>query len=177
MREIQFEKLYYWSINGTYATKLSLRHSIVERDPTNDLRVIQFCQSVPESQFVQNGQDRSLIRRATKGFLPDKVRLNQRTRGIQGADGIHRMLPSWNLFIIEIEQLIEDDMMNQYVNMDEIRGAFALCKNNPHPEMVYDHQFRILMRSLILYRFLKKFYLKGGANRENRLENTAVTST
>ncbi|MGQ4671626.1 hypothetical protein ACUIJ5_25025 [Bacillus toyonensis] len=49
--------------------------------------------SVPEEQYVQNGLDRALIRRATKNFLPDKVRLNQRVRGIQGADGVYRMAP------------------------------------------------------------------------------------
>ena len=69
-----------------------MRHAIWERDPTNDLRVIQFCLSVPEKQFVQNGQDRSLIRRSMKN-LPDNIRLSQKKRGLQGADGILRMLP------------------------------------------------------------------------------------
>ena len=27
MKKKQFEQLYYWGINGTYATKLSLRHA------------------------------------------------------------------------------------------------------------------------------------------------------
>ena len=36
MRKKQFEQLYYWSITGTYSAKLSLRHAIVDRDPTND---------------------------------------------------------------------------------------------------------------------------------------------
>ena len=40
---------------------LSLRYSLWKRDPTNDLRVIRFCLSVPEEQYVQNGLDRSLI--------------------------------------------------------------------------------------------------------------------
>ncbi|MFH7456912.1 asparagine synthase-related protein, partial [Pseudomonas syringae group genomosp. 7] len=74
IRKTQFLQPYYWSINGTYTTKLSLYHSLWDRDPTNDLRVIRFCLSVPETQFVQNGQDRSLIRRATENLLPDDIR-------------------------------------------------------------------------------------------------------
>ena len=40
-----------------------------KRDPTNDLRVIHFCLSVPEEQYVQNGLDRSLIRRSTEEYF------------------------------------------------------------------------------------------------------------
>ena len=54
-------------------------------DPTNDIRVIRFCLSVPEEHYVQDGFDRALIRRSTENFLPDKVRLNQHYRGVQGA--------------------------------------------------------------------------------------------
>ena len=59
--------------------------------------------SVPIEQYVQNGVDRALIRRSTKQYLPDPVRLNQRIRGVQGADWIHRMLPSWRSFTEEVE--------------------------------------------------------------------------
>lgn len=156
MRKKQFEQLYYWSITGTYSSKLSLRHAIVDRDPTNDLRVIQFCQSVPEEQYVQNGQDRSLIRRAMYGYLPDQVRLNQKTRGIQGTDGIYRMIPSWNIFIKEIEDMCKGDVISGYLNMDLITQSLNQLRDNPHPKHVFDDEFRMLMRSLIVYRFLKK---------------------
>ncbi|MBW7459614.1 asparagine synthetase B, partial [Paenibacillus sepulcri] len=76
IREDQFKQLYFWNINGTIGTKLSLKYLMWDRDPTNDLRVIRFCLSVPDDQFVQNGVDRALIRRATEGYLPDNVRLN-----------------------------------------------------------------------------------------------------
>ncbi|WP_461671233.1 asparagine synthase-related protein, partial [Mycobacterium tuberculosis] len=74
VRRKQFEKLYYWSVTSTVGCKQSLRHSLWERDATNDLRVIRFCLSVPEDQYVQNGYGRSLVRRATKNYLPDSIR-------------------------------------------------------------------------------------------------------
>ncbi|PFM61164.1 asparagine synthetase B [Bacillus cereus] len=156
MKREQFEKTYYWSINGTYETKLSLRYALWDRDPTNDLRVIQFCLSVPEEQYVQNGLDRSLIRRATKNFLPDKVRLNQRVRGVQGADGVYRMAPFWNEFIEEVEELSVDPVISEFLNVEVIKKAISKICKEPRPEYAFDLDFRILMRSLIFYRFIKK---------------------
>ncbi|HDX9578200.1 TPA: lasso peptide isopeptide bond-forming cyclase [Bacillus pseudomycoides] len=155
MKKQQFEQLYYWSINGTYETKLSLRNSLWNRDPTNDLRMIQFCLSVPEEQYVQNGLDRSLIRRATKGYLPDKVRLNQRVRGVQGADGVCRMASSWNQFIEELQQLSRDPIISDILNIEVIKAAIIKIQQGPRPEYAFDLDFRILMRSLIVYRFIK----------------------
>lgn len=154
IRKTQFEQLYYWSLNGTIGTKLSLRYALWERDPTNDLRVARFCLSVPEEQYVQNGVDRSLIRRATVNYLPDKVRMNQRTRGVQGADGVHRMAPSWNAFIHEIEQHIKDPQISAYLNTTELTSILSDIKE-AKPEYVYQFGFRILMRGLIFSRFIK----------------------
>lgn len=155
MRKEQFDKLYYWSINGTYGTKLSLRHSLWDRDPTNDLRVIKFCLSVPEEQYVQNGLDRSLIRRSTKTLLPDKVRLNQRVRGVQGADGVHRMAAFWQQFIEELRQLCKDSIASDIFNIEVLKKSIEKIEGDPRPEFVFDLDFRFLMRSLIVYRFIK----------------------
>ncbi|MNQ89288.1 hypothetical protein D3C85_1045920 [compost metagenome] len=154
IRKNQFERLYYWNLNGTIGTKLSLRYALWERDPTNDLRVARFCISVPEDQYVQDGVDRSLIRRATANYLPDKVRLNQRTRGVQGADGVHRMAPSWHAFIQEVEQCIQNPKVSQYLNLAEMKSALAEIRGAARPEYVYEFGFRILMRGLIFSRFM-----------------------
>ncbi|RDI45694.1 asparagine synthase-related protein [Falsibacillus pallidus] len=156
VRNHQFEKSFFWNLNGVIGSKMSLRYSVWERDPTNDLDVIRFCLSVPEHQYVQNGLDRSLIRRATKNYLPDNIRLNQRTRGIQGTDGIHRMKPFWAEFIHEIEKLMLDEEMKEYLNISVLSEALAKLRHEPKENQVFDSEFRILMRSLIFYRFMKK---------------------
>ncbi|MFB6801737.1 lasso peptide isopeptide bond-forming cyclase [Peribacillus butanolivorans] len=156
VRKNQFENSYYWNITGTYGSKLSLRYSVWDRDPTNDLRVIRFCLSVPEEQYVRNGLDRALVRRSTKGYLPDKVRLNLRTRGVQGADGVHRMASQWDEFINELQQLSKDPQMAELLNMQIINDSIAKIMGEPNAEYAFDFEFRILMRSLILYRFMKK---------------------
>ncbi|MDT3699196.1 MAG: asparagine synthase-related protein [Thermincola sp.] len=156
-RKQQFEQLYYWNLNGTMGSKLSLRYSVWDRDPTNDLRVVRFCMALPEEQCVQNGVDRALVRRSTKGFLPDEVRLNQRVRGIQGADGVHRMLPAWNKFIDEILKLMADNNVSEFLNLEAVKAAISAIGSKPSPENAFDSEFKVLMRSLITYRFIKKF--------------------
>ena len=91
------------------AGKLSLRYSVWSHDPTNDLRVIRFCLSTPMEQFVHNGMDRALD--AHFRLAPDSIRLNQRTRGIQATDSIHRMRSDWPAFIDELDHLSRDSRM------------------------------------------------------------------
>lgn len=153
-RARHFQELYPWNATSTAVTKLSLRYPLWKRDPTNDLRVVQFCLSVPEEQYVQNGMDRSLIRRATKGLLPDKVRLNQSNKGIQGVDCVHRMAPHWHELIAELEKATQDSHMQQWIDVMKLKQAIALLKGGPKHELSLEHEYTLAMRSLIIYRFI-----------------------
>jgi asparagine synthase (glutamine-hydrolysing) len=156
-RKKHFDEVYTWNTTGTVNTKLSLRYSLWKRDPTNDIRVIRFCLAVPEEQFVQNGLGRALIRRSTKNYLPDDIRLNQRTRGIQGADCIHRMLPQWGSFINELEHLTKDSAVSQFINVNTVNSAISKVKQSPLHEYSFNPEFTVLIRSLIFSRFLRNF--------------------
>lgn len=151
----QFDEITNWTNSGVSGTKMSLRHGIWYRDPTNDLRVIRFCLSLPVEQFVQNGMDRALVRRSTINLLPDKVRLNYKIRGIQGADAIHRMTRIWPSFMDEVNHMCKDNRMKEYLNITAIKAAVSKIGDNPDPKAVYDGEFTLLMRGLIVYRFIQ----------------------
>lgn len=138
-------------------SKLSLRYGLWKRDPTNDLRVVRFCLSVPEGQYVQNGFDRALIRRSTEHLLPDNVRLNQRVRGVQGADWVHRMVPHWPSFVNELHELQADKQFFEHVNGELIQSALRKVEQGARTDYYKDSDYKILMRSIIVYRFMKKF--------------------
>src|SRR5262249_2649880 len=55
------------------------------RDPTADVRLLEFCLAVPTEQFLHNGVLRSLARRALADRLPKQV-LEEPRRGFQVAD-------------------------------------------------------------------------------------------
>lgn len=153
VRQNQFQQLYYWNTTGTYGAKMALRYGPVQRDPTDDLRVIRYCLSIPDDQFVRKGMDRALIRRAVKGYLPDNIRLNDETRGVQGADGVHRMMPAWEQFTDEIEKMIENPLIQELLNKEVLTDALAKIKH-PDASFAFEYEMKILMRSLILHRFL-----------------------
>ncbi|WP_160722289.1 lasso peptide isopeptide bond-forming cyclase [Bacillus sp. USDA818B3_A] len=156
-RNQHFEDVFHWNASNTIASKLSLRYSLWKRDPSNDLRVIRFCLSLPEEQYVQNGLDRALIRRATESYLPDKVRLNQKISGVQGADWVHRMAPVWGSFKKELQEMIRDNQIFEFINDKVIREAVSKVKEYPNPESATDPHFKILMRAIIVHRFIKNY--------------------
>ncbi|MFC7322735.1 lasso peptide isopeptide bond-forming cyclase [Halobacillus campisalis] len=157
-RRSLFEDMFPWSTGNTLTAKLSLRYSLWKRDPTNDLRVVQFCLALPEEQFIQSGVDRSLVRRSTEKLLPDEIRLNQKTRGVQGVDWVHRMIPHWECFAEEVQELSKDPEMQKYINMDVIKKASLKLKEKPNPAFATNADYRLLMRSLIVYRHIKSFH-------------------
>ena len=60
------------------------------RDPTADIDVISYCFGVPPEQYLVEGIDRSLIRRAMWGLLPEQV-LTNRLSGLQAADWYEKL--------------------------------------------------------------------------------------
>src|SRR5690606_18728915 len=104
-----------------------------------------------------NGFGRALIRRSTKGDLPDKVRVNQRVRGIQGADWVHRMTSCWTRFIEEAEAIKKDEEIRYFVDIQSIEQAISKVKAGANTSYTFDPDFRILMRALIVHRFLQSF--------------------
>lgn len=156
-RRRHFQDLFSWNATNTLGTKLSLSYSLWKRDPTNDLRVVNFCLSLPEEQYVQGGLDRALIRRSTVTYLPDKVRMNQKVRGVQGADCIHRMSPIWNELILELESLCLDSNFTELVDSTVLKSALFKIKKGPENELSFSREYQILMHSLISYKFLKTF--------------------
>lgn len=60
------------------------------RDPTGDLRLLEFCLSIPDEQFRLGGEERSLIKRAMAGLMPSSV-LHNPTQGRQAADFAMRL--------------------------------------------------------------------------------------
>ncbi|MBP1991692.1 asparagine synthase-related protein [Paenibacillus eucommiae] len=155
-RNNQFQRFSASNHIGTSTTKLSLPYAVSERDPTSDPRIIRFCLSLPHNQYIQHGIDRSLIRRSMEGYLPDMVRMNIHARGVQGADWIYRMLPDWGEFRDQLHKLCRDSNASYYLNVPQIKQSLEKLGTEPKLEYAFDLDARLLMRSLIAYRFIKQ---------------------
>ena len=144
-----------FSHGGVLYTKKSLAYKMAMRDPTADKRVIEFCLSVPDSQYVRDGKGRFLLRRAMSGIIPDKVRLNETTRGRQSADWVQRVQPSWPELAAEIRNIGTREAEKEYLDIARIQREltnFSSLKDNAAD----DSNLRMLIRSLIFSRFLRQ---------------------
>lgn len=154
-RESYFGNLAVLGMQGTISAKASYRLGIWERDATSDARLIRFCLAIPVEQYVKDGFGRSLIRRAAEGMLPDAVRLNQRTRGIQGMDWVHRIMPQWPAIREELDRLCKDERAARYLNVEMVKESISHARSIMKPERADNPHLKVLMRALIAYRFLQ----------------------
>lgn len=171
-RDTLFRNEAYANLDGTKATKLSLMTGVMERDPTADPRVVRFCMSLPAEQYVQQGMDRAMVRRASEGYLPDSVRLNQKNRGLQGSDWMFRMEKQWPAVMAEVEQLANQPFIAQYVDGDKLKRTARKYARYPGVTMTFNDEIRGLMRSLIVCRFIEQVqhrHLKGGETYEKNM--------
>lgn len=80
---------------GAYETKLGLAAGVVVRDPTRDLRMIEFCNQMPYEYFAYQGCVRWLIRGVMKDYLPKQYVSVWPRYGLQNADWHLRILRDW----------------------------------------------------------------------------------
>src|SRR5262249_17684961 len=74
------------------------------RDPTADVRLLEFCLAVPTEQFLHNGVLRSLARRALADRLPKQV-LEEPRRGFQVADWHEDLAAARDGVVEELDRL------------------------------------------------------------------------
>ena len=141
---------------ATMETHCSLAHCLAMRDPSRDKRIFEFCFSLPGDQFVRNGQERLILRRALKGILPDKVRLNSSVKGVQSADWIQRLQPQWNRILGEIKDNVYNKEMKEILDIDSIIKVLE-CNKNIQSEHINTYDVRRLIICLIFNRFVSEF--------------------
>jgi asparagine synthase (glutamine-hydrolysing) len=97
------------------------------RDPTADVRLIEYCMGVPVEQDTFNGGERMLIRRAMAGIVPDAVRWNT-LRGKQAADIIFRLIDQRADVDRQIARFGSIPAINKYISVVAIKHIWnTLC--------------------------------------------------
>lgn len=93
---------------------------IDKRDPTADVRLVEFCLSLPLEMLLDRGERRPLARAALSDRLPPSV-LNEKRRGYQGADwftGLTADLPAVRELV---EAIAADSTAAAVVDVDLLR--------------------------------------------------------
>jgi asparagine synthase (glutamine-hydrolysing) len=90
------------------------------RDPTSDFRLMMYCLSIPESQFLNRGRTRWLIRRAMRGILPSMI-LDETRRGMQSADWAHFIIPYREQYAQAVAQCERSELVARIINVPLLR--------------------------------------------------------
>jgi asparagine synthase (glutamine-hydrolysing) len=121
-------------IGGTVWAENGAAHGLEVRDPTADVRVLEYTWSVPDRVFMdpETGLDRWLIREAMRDRLPDQVRLNRR-RGRQAGD----LVPRMRACASEVEEVLRelaDGPAARYVDVGNMRAAWGIVRTEDTTE-------------------------------------------
>lgn len=92
---------------GETEVKFSLDVGIIPRDPTRDKRLIELVLSLPQEQFVKQGQARRLVREYMKDVIPAKIATDEFHRGRQGVGSGKLMKVTWDEIATELDGSFE----------------------------------------------------------------------
>ncbi len=127
------------------------------RDPTADIDVVSYCFGVPPEQYLAEGIDRSLIRRAMWGLLPDAV-LTNRLSGLQAADWFEKLDGQRGEFARQIAELAQSPLARRAIDLERLERA---VENWPrrgwHTAEIFQEYNLALTRGVAGGRFLRWF--------------------
>lgn len=109
-----------YSYLGEFETKLGLANGIILRDPTMDIRIMDFCYNLPYKYFAYEGVPRWLIRFNLSDLLPDRYINDWMRYGVQNSDSILRIRRDWEEIKDEIVKKTESSQLYEFMNADKI---------------------------------------------------------
>lgn len=101
---------------GSTNTSISLHFNQLVRDPTSDVRVMNFMASLPYEQFVYKGVHKRILRHSLTGLLPKEILKINREKGIQSADWIYRLTPNYKEIFQEFRESVENNTIKGHLN-------------------------------------------------------------
>jgi asparagine synthase (glutamine-hydrolysing) len=116
-----------------FLARVRARFNLDFRMPAYDRRIFEFCIGIPEDQYLRNGRDRWLIRRAMDGRLPNVV-LNQKKVGAQGADWFPKLTRVRNHLTEEVKRLAENPEVAAILDMQRLRTILKSWPDGQPPE-------------------------------------------
>jgi asparagine synthase (glutamine-hydrolysing) len=130
------------------------RFDLDVRDPTADTRLVEFCLSLPEDQYLRNGQSRWLIRRAMANRLPSEI-LDNRQRGLQAADWFARALPHQDRMLAELARFGESRLARGAIDLPRLRRLVEAMPSAPRGDVGTMRDYRgALEQGLMTGRFI-----------------------
>jgi asparagine synthase (glutamine-hydrolysing) len=136
---------------GAFWAETSAGFGIDVRDPTADVRLLEFCLSIPDAVYRDAAHDRLLVRRAMEGLLPPSVQWNRR-RGRQAADLPFRLRDDAASVSDAVRAVVASPIARETLNVGALLDVWARLRARITPASIGD-AFTVA-RFLHLGRFL-----------------------
>jgi asparagine synthase (glutamine-hydrolysing) len=127
------------------------------RDPTADIDVVSYCFGIPSEQFLAEGIDRSLVRRAMWGLLPEAV-LTNRSRGVQGADWYEKLAADREALSRQVAAFSRSPLARKMIDLPRLETAIRTWPHDgwERPDVFREYNLA-LTRGIAGARFLQWF--------------------
>lgn len=140
--------------NGDYFAAANAQ-GLDMRDPTADRRLIEFCLSVPDAQYLRGGQTRWLLRRAMASLLPPEI-LHARSRGQQSADWYESTAAALPGMRAELERQ-KAKGVGRYLDLDAMQAALDAWPESGWAGRQVVQTYRLkLLRGLAVGTFIRQ---------------------
>lgn len=104
------------------------QYGINFRDPTGDVRVVEYCLSIPAEAWIsEDGQLKNILKKMMAKRLPDDVLYANRS-GLQGADLAFRLTQESKIIDTIITSLKEDSTTKEYFDLDKLENDWQSIK-------------------------------------------------
>lgn len=152
---------------GPVQHALGAAHGIELRDPTSDVRLVEFCLGVPVEQFADGSGSRLLMRRAMQGLLPPSVQWNYR-RGQQSSDIVARLRAHERDVDDALARLGADRAVCLYLDVPRLEAIWQAARRGPTSPAMTLQASQILVRDIMAGFFLQRYGLDRSVRREAR---------
>jgi asparagine synthase (glutamine-hydrolysing) len=140
---------------GDWQAAQQALHGVETRDPTADIDVVAYCFGVPPEQYLAEGVDRSLIRRAMWGLLPEIV-LTNRLMGLQSADWFEKLEGRREELLAEVAELATSPLARKAIDLERLERALRDWPGGYwHRKSVIEEYHLALTRGIAGGRFLR----------------------
>jgi asparagine synthase (glutamine-hydrolysing) len=139
---------------GPFLAATSAGWGVDSRDPTADRRIVEFCLSLPEDQYLRNGTARCLVRQAFTDRLPTEV-LAQTQKGRQAPDYHESLEKCRDEVLAELDSMANSPLARRCLDLPRLRH---LLENWPqsgwrNPERTSEYRLALL-RGVAMGRFI-----------------------
>lgn len=151
-REFMRNKAVY-TYMGEYETKLGLAAGVIIRDPTKDVRILEFCYHLPYELFAHGGVPRWLIRGNLRDVIPKNLLDSWMRYGVQNPDWFVRIMRDWE----NLQKFMTNDLSHRkikcYINCEKALDSIYEIKSGS--EEIAEKKMLYLMHLCVLSKFLQ----------------------